>query len=136
MKSLCVAGLLWITLAFGVQAQDDRIPGIEATIQNQIDAFLADDFDTAFSFASPMIKSLFGSSERFGQMVRNGFPMVWRPRDVSFLALRRQGPFLFQRVLVRDANGTPHALEYHMIEAADGWLINGVELLAAPPVGA
>ena len=31
---------------------EERIEGIERTIQSQIDAFLVDDFDTAFTFAS------------------------------------------------------------------------------------
>lgn len=115
---------------------EERIDGVEQTIQSQIDAFLADDFDTAFSFASPNIQGLFGSSARFGQMVRNGYPMVWRPSEVRFLELRRQGPFLFQKVFVKDAKGTPYVLEYNMIERSEGWRIDGVQVLAAPPVGA
>lgn len=136
MKQVILGAAIWLVASVGALADEDRIPGIETTIQSQIDAFLKDDFETAFSFASPSIQGLFGSSTRFGQMVRNGYPMVWRPKDVQFLDLRRQGPFLFQKVLVRDAKGTPHVLEYNMIETDSGWQIDGVQLLAAPPVGA
>ena len=136
MKQFLIAVMIWLTCVTGLSAQDDRIPGIEATIQSQIDAFRADDFETAFTFASPSIRTLFGSSTRFGAMVRNGYPMVWKPSDVRFLELRRQGPFLFQKVFVRDAAGAPHVLEYNMIQTEDGWRIDGVQLLAAPPIGA
>lgn len=111
-------------------------PGIEATIQGQIDAFLADDFATAFTFASPNIKMLFGSSERFGQMVRNGYPMVWRPGEVRFLELRDINGALWQKVMIRDQAGEIHLLDYQMILEGEGWQINGVQLLRAPDVGA
>ncbi len=136
MKQLILGAAVAVMFAFGAVAEEERIPGVETTIQNQIDAFLQDDFETAFSFASPSIKRIFGSSVRFGEMVKNGYPMVWRPQDVRFLELRRQGPLLLQKVLVRDANGAPHVLEYNMIETENGWQIDGVQLLAAPPVGA
>lgn len=111
-------------------------PGIEGTIQRQIDAFLVDDFATAFTFASPNIKMLFGSPERFGQMVQNGFPMVWRPGEVRFLELRDINGALWQKVMIRDQAGGMHMLDYQMIEGADGWRINGVQILRAPDVGA
>ncbi len=127
-----------LSAAFLAQASvaEERIEGIEQTIQSQIDAFLQDDFETAFTFASPNIQGLFGNPTRFGQMVRNGYPMVWRPTDVTFLELRKQGPLLFQKVLVKDAKGAPHVLEYNMIKRDGDWRIDGVQLLAKPPVGA
>ena len=111
-------------------------PGIESTIRSQIDAFLIDDFATAFTFASPNIKSLFGSSERFGQMVRNGYPMVWRPGELRFLELRDIDGALWQKVMIRDQAGEFHMLDYQMIEGPEGWQINGVQILRRPDVGA
>ena len=115
---------------------EERLAGIENTIQSQVDAFLAEDATTAFSYASPNLKRLFGTPERFGTMVRNGYPMVWAPAEVRFLELRRQGELLFQKVLFVDRNGAPHVLEYNMMPSEDGWLIDGVQYLVAPPVGA
>lgn len=126
-----VAALLFAATAL---AQDARA-AITATIQSQIEAFLADDFETAFTFASPGIKQLFGSSERFGTMVRQGYPMVWRPGAVSYLDLEERGGRLFQKVLITDGQGVPHLLEYQMVETPEGWQINGVRILEAPQVG-
>ena len=131
-----VLGLIAAVILASAAVAQDRIAGIESTIQSQIEAFQVDDFATAFTFASPNIKRLFGSPDRFGGMVKNGYPMVHRPSDVQFLELRRQGPLIFQKVLLHDANGAPHVLEYNMIETDQGWQIDGVQLLAAPPIGA
>ena len=111
-------------------------PGIEATIGAQIDAFLKDDFAEAFTYASPNIQGIFGSSDRFGDMVKNGYPMVWRPDEVQYLELREIAGNLWQKVLIRDRSGAMHLLDYQMIETGDGWRINGVQLLRAPGVSA
>lgn len=114
------------------QGEADAIQGV---ISRQIEAFQADDFETAFSYASPTIRRLFGTSENFGAMVRNGYPMVWRPAEVQFKDVRGSGSLFHQRVLVRDGHGVYHLLEYQMIPGAEGWKINGVWMLEQPPMG-
>ena len=117
-------------LIASVSAAQDR--GIERVIRDQIEAFQADDFEAAFVHASPNIKRMFGSSERFGQMVKRGYPMVWRPDAIQFLALRKDADLFWQRLLIRDAQGRGHVLEYQMILTESGWKINGVQLLDSP----
>lgn len=114
----------------GGAAQADR-PAITGMIGAQIEAFLADDFARAFSHASPGIQGIFGTSERFGTMVREGYPMVWRPAEVRYLELREVAGNLWQRVMVTDQAGRIHLLDYQMVETETGWKINGVQLLDA-----
>ena len=128
-----LAAALWLALVPMAQAQDAAIQGV---IERQIEAFKADDFATAFTFASPAIKGIFGTPERFGQMVRQGYPMVHRPAEVRFLELREVAGQLWQRVMMTDAAGKAHFLDYQMIETPEGWQINGVQLLEAAAVGA
>jgi hypothetical protein len=128
-----LAATLCLALATPSQAQDNPI---EAVINDQITAFLADDFEAAFTYASPNIRQIFGSAQRFGQMVRDGYPMVHRPAEVRMLEQRPLGEGIDQRVLIRDAAGRLHLLSYMMIETAQGWQINGVQILQAPEVGA
>ncbi|MDU8943462.1 DUF4864 domain-containing protein [Ovoidimarina sediminis] len=135
MRGWLVAALMAV-LALGPAGAQERDPAIPGVIQSQIDAFLADDFVTAFTFASPNIKRLFGNPDRFGTMVRQGYPMVWRPADVQFLEQETKGGAIHQKVLITDAEGVPHVLDYQMIPTPEGWQINGVVLLVAPPVGA
>ncbi len=123
----------------GLASADEVVPsepGIEATIGAQIEAFLVDDFAQAFTFASPNIQGMFGTHERFGQMVQNGYPMVWRPGDVQYLELRDENGALWQRVMIRDRMGGVHMLDYQMIRMGEDWRINGVQLLRTPDVGA
>lgn len=111
---------------------DDRIGQV---IRDQIAAFQVDDFATAFTYASPMIRQMFGTSERFGQMVRQGYPMVHRPADVTMLDQRGMGESVIQRVRIRDGQGRVHVLDYQMIPAEGGWQINGVQLVRQAEVG-
>ena len=122
--------------ALAAPAQETPVPAIEATIQNQFNAFLQGDVATAFTFASPGIQSMFGSAERFGMMVQQGYPMVWRPADVKYLELRTVAGNLWQRVMVTDQSGAVHMLDYQMIQTQKGWQINGVQLLPSIGVGA
>ncbi|MEL6550040.1 MAG: DUF4864 domain-containing protein [Pseudomonadota bacterium] len=125
--------LLVVGLAGPVTAQND---GIRATIDGQMEAFRADDFAQAFSFAAPNIKRMFGDSERFGMMVRNGYPMVWKNTDVRYLELREIGGNLWQMVQIEDDQGQFHYLDYLMIETAAGWQIGAVQFLPEPGIGA
>ena len=109
---------------------------IQDTIQNQLNAFQADDFATAFTYASPNIKGIFGTPENFGAMVSEGYPMVHRPAAVKMLELREVAGNLWQRVMITDEAGKTHMLDYQMVETPEGWQINGVQLLRAPDVGA
>ncbi|MGY6409969.1 MAG: DUF4864 domain-containing protein [Alkalilacustris sp.] len=109
---------------------------ITRTIQAQIDAFLAGDMDTAFSFASPGIRQTFGTPERFAQMVQSGYPMVFRSAGVRFLDRRdHPGGGQVQRVMIADEVGRVHLLDYLMIEGPDGWQIAGVQILRGQAVG-
>ena len=112
-------------------ANDDVKPAITSTIQSQLDALIKDDFEQAFSYASPMIQGMFGTPERFGVMVSRGYPMVHRPSDVRFLDLREVAGALYQKVQVSDADGRIHFLDYQMVPSENGWQINGVQLLKA-----
>ncbi len=130
------AVFLSLFLAFAAlpgAAQDDPVSGV---IQKQIEAFLADDFETAFGFASPNIKSIFGTPENFGTMVRNGYPMVHRPGRVTYLDRRPGEGATYQDVEIVDRAGRAHYLEYEMVETPFGWQINGVRFIAPPRAGA
>ena len=125
--------LACLIFAFPAAAQDTPI---QSTIQNQLQAFQADDFATAFSFASPTIKGIFGNPENFGRMVMQGYPMVHRPAAVKMLELREVAGGLWQRVMITDAGGRTHLLDYQMVEGSDGWQINAVHLLQPAGTGA
>ncbi|MFT5160068.1 MAG: hypothetical protein ACI9ZD_001678, partial [Paracoccaceae bacterium] len=109
-----LAAVLALGLTGPVFGEEPSIEGIEKVISSQIQAFLVDDFETAFNFASPELQAMFRTPERFGQMVRNGYPMVWRPSQIEFLALETISGLLVQKVLIQDAKGSFFVADYVM----------------------
>jgi hypothetical protein len=133
MRKIVLGTALAMGVATAAMAQDGPVEGV---IQAQIDAFLKGDVTTAFDYASPAIKRVFGSPERFGAMVETGYPMVYRPTEVEFLESREFGGGILQLVMMRDEAGVPWVLEYQMIEGAEGWVIDGVRVMRVPEVAA
>ncbi len=138
MRPQILALTLAIALAAPARAEEAVAPNplIQVTIQAQIDAFLREDVTTAFTFASPSIQGIFGSAETFGLMVRQGYPMVWRPEEVRMLELREVAGNLWQRVMVTDQAGKTWLLDYMMVEVGGDWRINAVQLLESAGIGA
>lgn len=129
-KLLAMVGGVMMTLlaALGVAAQQAEIEG---TISSQIEAFKADDFEQAFTYATPDLQRLFQSPQNFQRMVTQGYPMVWRPAEVTYLEIEERGSILFQKVQIVDAKGRQHLLLYRMVQTDQGWRIGGVQILQA-----
>jgi len=129
--------LLVSGVAFGLApaARADS-QAIRDVISSQIDAFLADDVEAAFDHASPTIRQIFGTPERFGEMVQRGYPMVWRPQSVTFGDLRSIAGGLYQMVILTDRAGNLHYVDYRMSMIDGQWRISGVQILKAPEVAA
>lgn len=115
--------VLLLGMSTGSQANDIEPRGV---ISAQIEAFQSNDLDTAFSFASPTIQKMFGSAKRFGEMVRNTYPMVWRPSDVRFGGFFVEGEKQVQTVFFTDEVGSVFEARYEMLAIDTGWQIDGV----------
>jgi hypothetical protein len=128
---LSVIGGLIVSVLLTFEAAAQQVE-IEDTISNQIEAFKADNFEQAFSYATPTLRQLFQNPQNFERMVKQGYPMVWRPAEVRYLEMRgAQGEF-WQKVQIIDAKGFKHLLLYRMQQVDSGWRIGGVQLLEAP----
>lgn len=128
MRATIFGVIGWVMLSFGAAAEPEDF---QAIIDRQITAFLADDFAEAFTFATPNLRQYFRTPENFGLMVRQGYPMVWRPDTVTFLDHREEQGAFFQRVQIIDQAGDLHILEYRMVMAEGDWRIGGVRILDA-----
>ena len=74
--------LLISTSAFSLTDEDEQ--EIISVVSQQLQAFQDDDFEKAYSFASPIIKKIFPSSKVFGEMVVGQYQAVYRPKSVNF----------------------------------------------------
>lgn len=131
MKHVLLALVVVASFARDTHAEQGAAVEIEGVISQQMDAFQGDDFTRAFGFAADNIKRMFGTPENFGKMVKRGYPMVHRPADVRFGAIRQEGDAVWQRVLVRDVAGALFVLDYLMVPTEAGWRIAAVQMIGA-----
>ncbi|MFK7746476.1 MAG: DUF4864 domain-containing protein [Roseobacter sp.] len=128
MRAGFFAALMWVIAAVGASADPKDM---QAVIDRQLSAFQEDDFAKAMEYASPVLQRYFRTPENFQRMVTQGYPMVWRPDTVRYLQNRTEGGIHWQRVMIKDAAGKVHILDYRMLELEGEWRINGVQIIDA-----
>ena len=79
---------------------------VHHTISSQIDAFKKNDVEKAYTFAAPNIQAQFPNPETFGLMVRNGYPIIWKPKSFKFVKFKNLGDKCIQRDLFQSYNGS------------------------------
>src|SRR5690349_13479384 len=138
-RLLLLAPALLSTLLLGAASAADVLARadarqVRAVVETQLDAFARDDAARAFSYAAPSIRSMFGDAERFMDMVRRSYPVVYRPASVAFLVADADGDEVVQPVHFTDASGALWLAVYRLQRQPDrSWRIAGCEL--APSSG-
>jgi hypothetical protein len=126
---LLLLGLTSVARAF---SESDRAAA-QSTIEQQLQAFLADDAATAYSFAAPGIKAMFPTQDVFMEMVRRGYAPVYRPQSYSFGELEETAAGLQQVVDIIDSAGVQWTALYTLARQPDGsWKITGCYLIRKP----
>lgn len=130
--------LLVLFVIFGLAvpasaASDADRSAIQGVIERQLQAFLADDGATAYSFAAPNITAMYPSADSFMAMVRQGYPPVYRPRSYQFGELKETSGALEQHVELVDGDGNFWTAVYTIRQQPDGsWKITGCYLAKKP----
>lgn len=110
---------------------DDAVQSAQSIISGQITAFLNEDAETAYSFASPEIKARFPDSSAFFGMVKQSYAPVSNPGNYAFgrNKANADGSRVFQEVLISGADGKNWAAFYDVVRQPDGrYNINGVRV--------
>lgn len=127
-RAMLVALLVAAALPAGIAlAQSDRsITLATEVVMRQLDAFRRNDFDTAYTFASTMIRDMF-DRQAFERMVRAGYPEVASSVSafVSESVVAPNGG-VYLRLRIRGANGNRIEAIYEMVWEDGHWRINGV----------
>ena len=125
----------------GAHAADPVLPpgdqaAIRATIERQFEAFRHDDGTAAFAEAAPNIRGMFGTADNFMEMVRRGYPPVYRPRSADFTDLAVEDGQFVQHVEVVGPDGHGHTALYTMVRNEAGeWRIAGCTLVDSARLG-
>lgn len=129
--TLLLAG--WLAASPALALEDGDRSAFRSAIDRQIEAFRADNAETAFSFASPTLRQMFGTPERFMSMVRQGYPPVYRPRRYEFGEVKDTEAGPEQSVRIDDSEGIGWTAVYSFERQPDGsWAISGCRLVRAP----
>jgi uncharacterized protein DUF4864 len=123
-----LAGLIAIAAAGSVARGQTPSDVEQATkiVMRQLEAFRQDDYDTAYGFASAMIRERF-DRPAFEAMVRGGYPEI--ARSVAAVVVGSQAApddSLALLLKIRDASGRSVEAVYEMVREGDAWRINGV----------
>lgn len=130
IKTAGIFGLmLALLLVPASQARADESTA-RNVITEQLESFLARDFERAYSYASEDIKRIFPTLDRFMAMVENGYLPVLRPGNYVFGRTETMTDGrIVQEVLIRGPDGTDWTAVYFMELQDDGsWKVDGVNL--------
>ena len=115
-----LAAAVIVVLSATVQiATAEPVDETRAVIAQQLDAFQRDAWDEAYAFAAPGVKRSFPTVDSFSQMVRQGYPMVWRPSDVEFLGATEERGLIWHRLRLIGPDGGRYIATY-ILRDVDG----------------
>jgi hypothetical protein len=131
-----ITAVLVALVGFAGPARADDVEDAQAVIESQIQAFLDDDAEAAYSYAAPGIRKIYPDTESFFEMVRKGYEPVYRPDNFAFGRSKTlpEG-VIVQEVLISGAEGEDWTALYAMEKQPDGsFKIRGVQMVkyAAP----
>ncbi len=133
MVMTIISRLAFVILLFGLSlsaAHADTTSEIQSVIADQLDAFGKDDDTRAYDHASDMIKQLFPSKSIFMEMVRTGYPPVYRAKSWSFAEPTKTETGISQIVKLTDEQGRAwNALYTLERDSAGEWKITGCRIL-------
>ena len=122
MRILTALTMLCLTLASLTTPSfaADPVSAARDAIRGQEQAFARDDTAAAYSYAAPQIRELFPQAENFMNMVRQGYPPVYRHKSFDFGETRNTGDSIEQDVRIVDADGVAWDALYTLQEQPDG----------------
>ena len=129
---LLLFALIFIFIGNSFAITIDEENEIKSIVNQQLEAFKNDDFEKAYSFASPTIKKMFNSTEVFRKMVIGGYQAVYRPQSIKIGSVEIIKGVATLKVYLVDPNGEFVTANYLMEQQEDGeWLIGGCILSKA-----
>ena len=137
LMSLMFATLLFSSVQAAEVSLSDKAR-FETVIAGQLEAFKKDDGATAYSFAAPIVKSLFPNPDIFMAMVKRGYEPVYKNSKYIFgeLAIDQFGRPA-QHVIITADDGKRYEAVYSMQQQVDGsWKIAGCQMVEIPSVDA
>lgn len=104
-----------------------------SVVNNQLTAFRADDFRSAYRYASSGVQQRF-TPKQFEAMIRANYADMARASRVEFGTIQVRGASAVVQVFCFAPNGTVRSLLFSMLVEENAWKIGGVEEVRVPSV--
>ena len=94
-------------------------------IERQIQAFLDDNAELAYSYAAPLIKMKFNNPQDFMYMVKNYYEPVYNPKQFQFIDAKYFEGAIFHQLQVISQKNELFLATYSLIQDEGKWKISG-----------
>ena len=94
-------------------------------IESQIQAFLDENAELAYSYAAPLIKMKFNNPQEFMYMVKNYYEPVYNPKQFQFIDAKYFEGAIFHQLQVISQNNESFLATYSLIQDEGKWKISG-----------
>lgn len=97
----------------------------QSVIESQIQAFLDENAELAYSFAAPLIKMKFTNPIEFMSMVKNYYEPVYNPKQFYFLEAKYYEGAIYHQLQVISQKNESFLATYSLIQDEGRWKISG-----------
>ena len=94
-------------------------------IESQIQAFLDENAELAYSYAAPLIKMKFNNPQEFMYMVKNYYEPVYNPKQFQFIDAKYFEGAIFHQLQVISQKDESFLATYSLIQNEGKWKISG-----------
>ena len=94
-------------------------------IESQIQAFLDENAELAYSYAAPLIKMKFTNPIEFMSMVKNYYEPVYNPKQFYFLDAKYYEGAIYHQLQVISQKNESFLATYSLIQDEGQWKISG-----------
>ena len=94
-------------------------------IESQIQAFLDENAELAYSYAAPLIKMKFNNPIEFMSMVKNYYEPVYNPKQFYFIEARYFEGAIYHQLQVISQQDESFLATYSLIQDGGKWKISG-----------
>tara|TARA_X000000950_G_scaffold276022_1_gene363236 strand:- start:502 stop:927 length:426 start_codon:yes stop_codon:yes gene_type:complete len=94
-------------------------------IESQIQAFLDENAELAYSYAAPLIKMKFNNPIEFMSMVKNYYEPVYNPKQFYFIDARYFEGAIYHQLQVISQQDESFLATYSLIQDEGNWKISG-----------
>lgn len=97
----------------------------QIVIESQIQAFLDENAELAYSYAAPLIKMKFNNPLEFMSMVKNYYEPVYNPKQFYFIDARYFKGAIYHQLQIISQQDESFLATYSLIQDGGKWKISG-----------